>query len=150
MVCLWVETPPPGVVKAAPLEASSATLGHRGDLQLPSVGDCEFARLTLEACHAVNIVSTTLMPHIIMTATNRSTRSLIEKLKYIHRNSVKRKLVEMPEEWKWNAIATTPVERTLKCRLSHGVTSLFFQSSSRVNPQLPTEGNCGPPASSNG
>jgi hypothetical protein len=30
-------------------------------------------------------------------------KELIEKLKYIHRNSVNRKLVETPEEWKWNS-----------------------------------------------
>ena len=30
-------------------------------------------------------------------------KEFIEKLKYIHRNPVKRKLVENPEDWKWSS-----------------------------------------------
>ncbi len=30
-------------------------------------------------------------------------KEFIEKLKYIHRNPVKRKLVDSPENWKWSS-----------------------------------------------
>ena len=33
----------------------------------------------------------------------RSHDSFVDKLRYIHRNSVKRKLVDNPEDWKWSS-----------------------------------------------
>ncbi len=41
--------------------------------------------------------------HDFMTSTFVRRRKRIEKLRYIHRNPVARRLVESPEQWQWSS-----------------------------------------------
>lgn len=49
----------------------------------------------------------------------RSYESFVQKLRYIHRNPVKRRLVDGPEEWRWSSSVITLPQNKVRWRLSH-------------------------------
>ena len=70
----------------------------------------------------------------------------IEKLRYIHRNPVKRELVQRPEDWKWNSFAhyATGVDGVVEIE-----SQWMARTRERVGAQL-TFGKAHPPAQNAG
>ena len=86
----------------------------------------------------------------------RNYASFVEKLRYLHRNPVKRGLAEKSEDWKWSSFrhyATAemgPVEIESQWTLTAGMEELpncygFAPGESR-DPHLPKSGRCGAPS----
>jgi putative transposase len=56
-----------------------------------------------------------------------STRKLVEKLRYMHRNPVKRGLVERPEQWRWSSYRFYFLGEAGLVRLNVGWTKISFR-----------------------
>jgi putative transposase len=56
-----------------------------------------------------------------------STRKLVEKLRYMHRNPVKRGLVERPEQWRWSSYRFYFLGEAGPVRLNVGWTKISFR-----------------------
>ena len=56
-----------------------------------------------------------------------TTRKRVEKLRYMHRNPVKRGLVEAPEQWRWSSYRFYLLEEAGPVSLSKGWTKISFR-----------------------
>ncbi|HLW83828.1 MAG TPA: transposase [Candidatus Sulfotelmatobacter sp.] len=55
-----------------------------------------------------------------------TTRKRVEKLRYMHRNPVKRGLVESPEQWRWSSYRFCLLEESGPVRINQGWTKISF------------------------
>jgi putative transposase len=58
----------------------------------------------------------------------RTTKKRAEKLRYMHRNPVKRGLVEAPEQWRWSSYRFYLLDEGGPVRVNEGWTKISFQS----------------------
>jgi putative transposase len=56
-----------------------------------------------------------------------TTSKRVEKLKYIHRNPVKRGLVKSPEQWRWSSYRFYLLQETGPVRVNEGWTKISFR-----------------------
>jgi len=57
-----------------------------------------------------------------------TTKKRIEKLRYMHRNPVKRRLVELPEQWRWSSYRFYFLNQTGPVRINEGWEKISFRS----------------------
>jgi putative transposase len=57
-----------------------------------------------------------------------TTKKRIEKLRYMHRNPVKRRLVSAPEEWRWSSYRFYFLDETGPVRINEGWEKILFQA----------------------
>jgi putative transposase len=57
-----------------------------------------------------------------------TTRKRVEKLRYMHRNPVKRGLVESPEQWRWSSYRFYLLEESGPVRVNQGWTEISFRN----------------------
>jgi putative transposase len=57
----------------------------------------------------------------------RTTKKRVEKLRYIHRNPVKRGLVDSPEQWRWSSYRFYLLEEAGAVRVNEGWTKISFR-----------------------
>jgi REP-associated tyrosine transposase len=78
----------------------------------------------------------------------RDYEEFAEKLRYLHRNPIKRGLVENPADWKWSSFRHYATGEDCGVEIESQWTA-DQRSSTGANvlrtPHLPTEGKCGPP-----
>jgi putative transposase len=55
-------------------------------------------------------------------------RKRVEKLKYMHRNPLKRRLVESPEQWRWSSYRFYLLGEIGPVRVNEGWTEISFRS----------------------
>ena len=56
-----------------------------------------------------------------------TTKKRVEKLRYMHRNPVKRRLVESPEQWRWSSYRFYLLEEVGPVRVNEGWTKISFR-----------------------
>jgi REP element-mobilizing transposase RayT len=56
-----------------------------------------------------------------------TTKKRVEKLRYMHRNPVKRGLVESPEQWRWSSYRYYLLEEAGPVRVNQGWTEISFR-----------------------
>ena len=56
-----------------------------------------------------------------------TTKKRLEKLRYMHRNPVKRGLVESPEQWRWSSYRSYLLEKVGPVRINIGWTEISFR-----------------------
>ena len=56
-----------------------------------------------------------------------TTKKRVEKLRYMHRNPVKRRLVESPEQWRWSSYRFYLMEEVGSVRVNEGWTKICFE-----------------------
>jgi REP element-mobilizing transposase RayT len=56
-----------------------------------------------------------------------TTRKRVEKLRYMHRNPVKRGLVGAPEEWEWSSYRFYLLEEAGPVQVNEGWTKIWFR-----------------------
>ena len=56
-----------------------------------------------------------------------TTKKRVEKLRYMHRNPVKRRLVESPEQWRWSSYRFYLMEEVGSVRVNEGWTKIVFR-----------------------
>ncbi len=56
-----------------------------------------------------------------------TTKKRVEKLRYMHRNPVKRGLVETPEQWRWSSYRCYLLEEAGPVRVNEGWTEISFR-----------------------
>jgi len=56
-----------------------------------------------------------------------TTKKRVEKLRYMHRNPVKRELVESPEQWRWSSYRFYLLGETGPVRVNEGWTEISFR-----------------------
>ena len=56
-----------------------------------------------------------------------TTKKRVEKLRYMHRNPVKRGLVESPEQWRWSSYRYYLLGETGPVRVKQGWTKISFR-----------------------
>ncbi len=56
-----------------------------------------------------------------------TTKKRVEKLRYMHRNPVKRRLVESPEQWHWSSYRFYLLEEAGPVRVNQGWTKISFR-----------------------
>jgi putative transposase len=56
-----------------------------------------------------------------------TTKKRVEKLRYMHRNPVKRGLVELPEQWRWSSYRFYLLGETGLVRVNEGWTAISFR-----------------------
>jgi len=56
-----------------------------------------------------------------------TTKKRVEKLRYMHRNPVKRGLVESPEQWRWSSHRYYLLGEAGPVRVNHGWTEISFR-----------------------
>jgi putative transposase len=56
-----------------------------------------------------------------------TTKKRVEKLRYMHRNPVKRKLVETPEQWRWSSYRFYLLQEVGAVRVNQGWTEIWFR-----------------------
>jgi len=56
-----------------------------------------------------------------------TTKKRVEKLRYMHRNPVKRGLVESPEQWRWSSYRFYLLGETGLVRVNQGWTKISFR-----------------------
>ncbi len=57
-----------------------------------------------------------------------TTKKRVEKLRYMHRNPVKRGLVKSPEEWRWSSYRFYFVDEAGAVRVNEGWGKISFQA----------------------
>jgi len=57
-----------------------------------------------------------------------TTKKRVEKLRYMHRNPVKRGLVSSPEEWRWSSYRSYLLDETGPVRVNQGWTEISFRA----------------------
>jgi putative transposase len=57
----------------------------------------------------------------------RTTKKRVEKLRYMHRNPVKRGLVETPEQWRWSSYRFFLLDEAGPVRVNEGWTKISFR-----------------------
>ena len=57
-----------------------------------------------------------------------STRKRVEKLRYMHRNPVKRGLVRLPEEWRWSSYRFYFLDEAGPVRVNEGWAKISFRA----------------------
>ena len=57
-----------------------------------------------------------------------TTKKRVEKLRYMHRNPVKRGLVESPEQWRWSSYRFYFLEEAGPVRVNEGWTEISFRN----------------------
>ena len=57
-----------------------------------------------------------------------TTKKRVEKLRYMHRNPVKRGLVNLPEEWRWSSYRFYFLDEAGPVRVNEGWTKISFQA----------------------
>jgi hypothetical protein len=57
-----------------------------------------------------------------------TTKKRVEKLRYMHRNPVKRRLVESPERWRWSSYRFYCLDEAGAARVNVGWTEISFRS----------------------
>ncbi len=57
----------------------------------------------------------------------RTTKKRVEKLRYMHRNPVKRGLVASPEQWRWSSYRFYLLEEPAPVRVNQGWTEISFR-----------------------
>ena len=57
-----------------------------------------------------------------------TTKKRVEKLRYIHRNPVKRGLVSSPEEWRWSSFRLYFLDEAGPVRVNEGWTKISFRA----------------------
>jgi REP-associated tyrosine transposase len=58
----------------------------------------------------------------------RTTKKRVEKLRYMHRNPVKRGLVESPEQWRWSSYRFYLLDEAGPVRVNQGRTKISFRA----------------------
>jgi len=56
-----------------------------------------------------------------------TTKKHVQKLRYMHRNPVKRGLVESPEQWRWSSYRFHLLEEAGRVRVNEGWTEISFR-----------------------
>ena len=57
-----------------------------------------------------------------------TTKKRVEKLRYMHRNPVKRGLVESPEQWRWSSYRSYRLEEVGTVSVNVGWTEISFRN----------------------
>jgi len=57
-----------------------------------------------------------------------TTKKRVEKLRYVHRNPVKRGLVSTPEQWRWSSYRFYFLGETRRVRVNEGWSKISFRA----------------------